>query len=277
MRIWSDMDDASEKPAKAPAAALWRALRPAMPAIIGAAALTFLFGAVMPSGWVMGISWNLYLDRLSELFVPPVGDAGRLALALGMAAVAALIAGLVALIAASPDAAGLGALRRRRRRGAADDALPRRRADLHPDAPPRPPIRAGRDLPALGLGPLPVGAETEAPAEPLPGEAAEADDTLILADLAPDDAFVEGAEPWLQPVEAAGPAMPDPADASLGAMVARFEAGLARRRQARGAPASTAAIPVETPPANEDAEPPVDFALEAALSTLQRMTGRAVG
>ncbi len=271
------MDDASEKPAKAPAAALWRALRPAMPAIIGAAALTFLFGAVMPSGWVMGISWNLYLDRLSELFVPPVGDAGRLALALGMAAVAALIAGLVALIAASPDAAGLGALRRRRRRGAVDDALPRRRADLHPDAPPRPPIRAGRDLPALGLGPLPGEAETEAPAEMLPGEAAEADDTLILADLAPDDAFVEGAEPWLQPVEAAGPAMPDPADASLGAMVARFEAGLARRRQARGAPASTAAIPVETPPANEDAEPPVDFALEAALSTLQRMTGRAVG
>ncbi len=32
--------------------------------LTGAAALTFLFAAVMPMAWVFGIGWNLYLDRL---------------------------------------------------------------------------------------------------------------------------------------------------------------------------------------------------------------------
>src|SRR3546814_11884972 len=63
--------------------------QPAFPAVIGAAALTFLFAALMPLSWVAAISWNLYLDRLSDLFVPPIGNGGRLALALGMSAVAA--------------------------------------------------------------------------------------------------------------------------------------------------------------------------------------------
>ena len=131
-------------------------LRPAIPAVIGAAALTFLFAAVMPFSWIAGISWNLYLDRLSDLFVQPIGNGGRLALALGMAAIGALIAGIVALVVAKPEETGFSALRRRMRRRDMydDDALPRRRADLHPDDPPRPPIRAGRDLPAEGLGPL---------------------------------------------------------------------------------------------------------------------------
>src|SRR3546814_6185283 len=88
------------------ATALLRALQPAIPAVIGAAALTFLFAALMPFSWVAAISWNLYLDRLSDLFVPPIGNGGRLALALGMSAVAAAIAGLVALLIARPDAAG---------------------------------------------------------------------------------------------------------------------------------------------------------------------------
>src|SRR3546814_11266427 len=93
------------------ATALLRALQPAIPAVIGAAALTFLFAALMPFSWVAAISWNLYLDRLSDLFVPPIGNGGRLALALGMSAVAAAIAGLVALLIARPDAAGLSSLR----------------------------------------------------------------------------------------------------------------------------------------------------------------------
>ena len=92
-----DSADGSDKVShrKARAAAWMRALRPAMPAVIGAAALTFLFAAVMPMAWVFGIGWNLYLDRLSDVFVPPVGTGARLALALGMALVAALIAAFV--------------------------------------------------------------------------------------------------------------------------------------------------------------------------------------
>ncbi|MDO9337651.1 MAG: hypothetical protein Q7T61_14740 [Caulobacter sp.] len=283
------MDETSDNHGKAVATALLRALRPAMPAVIGAAALTFLFAALMPFSWVAGIGWNLYLDRLSDFFVPPVGNAARLVLAFGMAGVAAVIAGLIALLIAQPDAAGLSALRRRFGRTADDDVdaddddiltTRRRRVDLHPDDPPRPPIRAGRDLPVGGLGPLTAAAVDEPGELDLwLGEADEHDaDELVLADLAPvvtSDAIETGDEPWLQPAEMAAPATPEPvasepADNSLGAMVARFEAGLARRRQNPGVDDR----PLDAAP---EPEPEVDLALEAALSTLQRMTRQSVG
>ncbi|SEH17969.1 hypothetical protein SAMN05428974_2420 [Sphingopyxis sp. YR583] len=275
------MEETSENRAKKTAIALLRALQPAIPAVIGAAALTFLFAAVMPFSWVSAISWNLYLDRLSDLFVQPIGNGGRLALAFSMSAVAAVIAGLVALLIAKPETAGLSPLRNPFRRAsmAVDEdepVLTRRRVDLHPDDPPRPPIRAGRDLPAGGLGPVRSTGTHDEVAELDPwiaNEAAEAEDELVLADLAPEEEF-DGEAPWLQPAEMTSPPpMPDPADKSLGAMVARFEAGLTRRRQA--APPSTAAIPV--PDAANAEEPEIDFALEAALSTLQRMTRQSVG
>lgn len=278
-----NMDETSENRATGIATALIRALQPAIPAVIGAAALTFLFAAVMPFSWVAGISWNLYLDRLSDLFLQPIGNGGRLALALGMAAIAAVIAGFVAVLIAKPEAAGLSSLRERFRRTShdveRDDSeeilTRRRRVDLHPDDPPRPPIRAGRDLPAGGLDGSAI-AEPAAPGLWL-GEAefeVEEADELVLADLAPEEEF-DGDAPWLQPAEmTAPPPMPDPADKSLDAMVARFEAGLARRRQA--APLSTTAIPMPDA-AESESEPEVDFALEAALSTLQRMTRQSVG
>lgn len=279
--IWNDMEETSENRTRAIATALLRALQPAIPAVIGAAALTFLFAALMPFSWVAAISWNLYLDRLSDLFVPPIGNGGRLALALGMSAVAAAIAGLVALLIARPEAAGLTSLRNPFRRAVeqADDdepVLTRRRVDLHPDDPPRPPIRAGRDLPAGGLGAVGTASVYE-PAEFdswLGGAAVEVDDEteLMLADLAPEDDLGADA-PWLQPAEMTSPPPLDPDGKSLGAMVARLEAGLARRRQDAVA---KAAIPATTGVATED-DPEVDFALEAALSTLQRMTRQSVG
>ncbi|KGB52265.1 hypothetical protein FG91_03656 [Sphingopyxis sp. LC81] len=275
------MEETSENRTKATATALLRALQPAIPAVIGAAALTFMFAAVMPFSWVAGISWNLYLDRLSDLFVQPIGNGGRMALAFGMSAFAALIAGLVALLIAKPEAAGLSSLRDRFRRAShdveSDDSeeilTRRRRVDLHPDDPPRPPIRAGRDLPVGGLDGSAI-AELGAPGLWLDEAATDDADELVLADLAPEEEF-DGDAPWLQPAEMTSPPpMPDPADKSLDAMVARFEAGLARRRQA--APVSTTAIPVPEAVAPES-EPEVDFALEAALSTLQRMTRQSVG
>lgn len=262
--------------------------RPAVPAALGTVALTFLFAAVMPMAWVRGLAWNLYLDRLSPLFVPPVGDAGRLALAIAMALVAGLLAVLIALAATTPEA-----------RGNDDaDALQRRRADRHPDDAPRPPIRATRDLPAEGLGPM-LGremAETDDGAsaeiardvganpgvEASEGDAdwleltpvAQADDgePLVLGDLAPpEDDLSESAM--------AAPADPEALEtdenaASLAAMVARFETGMERRRQIRDGRTSQS---VPTDAANEDDEPPIDFALEAALSTLQRMSRSALG
>src|SRR3546814_364049 len=60
------MDNEIGSRRKRMAIAVMRALRPAVPAVIGAAALTFLFAAVMPLAWVTGISWNLYLDRLRQ-------------------------------------------------------------------------------------------------------------------------------------------------------------------------------------------------------------------
>ena len=273
------MEETSENRARDIATALLRALQPAIPAVIGAAALTFLFAAVMPFSWVAGISWNLYLDRLSDLFVPPIGNGGRLALAFGMAAIAAVLAGLVALLIAKPEAAGLSSLRDRFRRTpaeASDDepVLTRRRVDLHPDDPPRPPIRAGRDLPAGGLGPIDTVSPYETGLDPWPGKSVAAEEEeLVLADLAPEEEF-DGEAPWLQPAEmTARPPLPDPADKSLGAMVARFEAGLSRRRLDVVA---KAAIPVSDGFVAEP-EPEVDFALEAALGTLQRMTRQSVG
>ena len=271
------MDEEQEKPGRETLTALWQGVRPAMPAVIGAGALTFLFAAVMPLAWVAGISWNLYLDRLSDFFVPPVGNAGRLALAIGMAMIAALLAGLVALLVAKPVVRGNGQFHRRvssraKRQAEAEAVPPRRRADMHPDDAPRPPIRAGRDLPVGGLGPL-VAPATIDDADDLDlalVDIAGPEDELVLADLAPIDYAADDADaPWLQPAEIKRPAMPERVDNSLGAMVARFEAGLAQRRQAAAAQPAVVA-------ANEDVAQP-DFALEAALSTLQRMTRVAVG
>jgi hypothetical protein len=274
------MEETSDNPGHGKASALLRTLRPAMPAVIGAAALTFLFAAVMPMSWVAGIAWNLYLDRLSDYFVPPVGNAARLILALGMAAIASLIAGLVALLIAQPEAAGLSSLRGGFRRESTADAdedsdafwTRRRRVDLHPDDPVRPPIRAGRDLPAGGLGPLNAEvADQSAEADLWLDEFAEQNaDELVLADLAPEE-HAAGDEPWLQPAEMTAKPLSRASDNSLGAMVARLEAGLARRREP-----TAATLDAPDGPA-VDVEPEVDFALEAALSTLQRMTRQSVG
>ncbi len=271
-----DSSDFSDRTAPNP----WlRVLRPAIPAVIGGAALTFLFAALMPMTWVAAISWNLYLDRLSDYFVPPVGNAARLLLAFGFATVAAIVAGFVVLLLGTPGAGGLASLRNPFRRPAADDSdavddiswTRRRRVDRHPDDPVRPPIRAGRDLPAGGLGALgaaPTDGDHRPDHAPEPFEAPDTDE-LVLADLAHDEPDA-GDEPWLQPAEiTTTPPAPAPTDNSLGAMVARLEAGLARRRHVADTPAD----------AGDKAAPEaeVDFALEAALSTLQRMTRQSVG
>src|SRR3546814_19027513 len=63
--IWDDMEEASENRVTAIATALLRALQPAIPAVIGAAALTFLFAALMLFSWVVAVGVNIFLDRKS--------------------------------------------------------------------------------------------------------------------------------------------------------------------------------------------------------------------
>lgn len=173
----------------------------------------------------------------------PVGMAERSALAL-------LAGGVVALIGAGAPFV----LPPRRRRptivAAGDGAMPViRRADAHPDAPPRRPIRASSDLGA----PLPIAAEQQASIATHGVSPAEA---ALPADLdQPLAAFDPGAIP-AEPLTPAQPLPPlarlepvtpredEPVSETIGDLLARLE----RRRQQRdGALPAVPAGPVPAP------------------------------
>jgi hypothetical protein len=270
-----------------------RGFRPAVPATVGAFVLTLLFAAMMPMPWVSAICWNLYLDTIHPIFAPPLGNAARLGVALGLAIIAALIALVIALAMVKPAVKGNQAMNQRVAKRArqtaaepeAEDSsedsqlLRRRRIDAHPDAPPVAPIRADRDLPEGGLGPTkPVPVDYGLNSAPQTYQAERRDNPAdaLLPENDGDFLDLGFAEQLDEPAPPARPVAPAPgADQSLGAMVARFEAGLDKRRNR---PAADAAEPVPAPaPANEDDGPAVDLALEAALATLQRMSKSAVG
>jgi len=230
-------------------------LRPAFPAAATAFGLALLAAFVMPMDWVSAICWQLYLDTIHPIFVEPLGNATRLALGFGLGIVAMLLATLLALALATTEIRAFWPLRSRSDAAVWDDfdddmrpILARRRADEHPDAPPVAPINALRDLPPEGLVPQAVPPITAATA-PLLLDAVAAD---------PSETVPVFSEP-----------LPDPDDMSLGAMVSRFEIGLDRRRSGDVTPATSSA--------SEDDAPMLDLALEAALSTLQRMNKAAVG
>lgn len=261
---------------------LWRGFRPAVPATVGAFTLTFLFAAMMPMPWIAAICWNLYLDTIHPIFAAPLGNGARVGVALLFALGAAVIALVAALALIKPTVKGNRAMNQRvaarARQGElneeagsdVDQPIRRRRVDMHPDEALVAPIRADRDLPAGGLGPIgsaysaePLLAHDDSDDEPLDlgGDMMVGDDagTFELSDPAP-----------VEPSPASK--RTDPADNSLDAMVARFEAGLGRRR--KGGTTVSGAAPAA---ANEDEGHGVDLALEAALSTLQRMSRSAIG
>ncbi|HET6537516.1 MAG TPA: hypothetical protein VFG34_05300 [Sphingopyxis sp.] len=259
-------------------------------ALIGAL-LLFLIGLIVPAHWISTISWQLYLDRLSSVFLLPVGGAGRMILALSAALFAFLLSLFVALLWPQPRRQALveghvdgrfagmdGALPGQRiGRGApapdadaADQAAdrpiasdmplpPRSKYDAHPDDHPRAPIRAQQELPAGGLGPLWV----EVPAAPVAPDASYVpdEDEAPAEPLAeqPDEADSEGVEqaedrPWLQEAEASGPVRPPLSELSLSALVARLEAGLLHRRSVA---ASAACAPVESGDGADEGAGPV--------------------
>jgi hypothetical protein len=263
----------AERPYASTTARVLRGLRPTAPAALGAFAVAFVAALLMPMAWLSAICWNLYLDTIHTIFMEPLGNATRIGVGLGFGVIAVLIAAAVVLALATP--AGQDWLARFRRPAAADDFSEfaadadkaptfarRRSADIHPDAPPVAPINALRDLPASGLGPVALD---------VPANDAADNIAVPVAEIADDDALdlVEFAdEPVIDAVEMVADentdALPEVVDTSLGAMVARLEAGLVRQRD-------TAAD------SNAEPAPTIDFALEAALSTLQRMNKAAVG
>lgn len=270
-------------------APILKGLRPAVPAMAGAFGLTFLFAAMMPMPWIASICWNFYLDLIHPIFAQPLGNAARAGVALLFASGAAIVALIAALALAKPAVKGNRAMNQRvaaRARQTAGDAdadvsaepaadsqaLRRRRIDGHPDAPPVSPISAMRDLPAGGLGPSPAPVHYGLSDDMGAGDA-DQDDADAPFDLGAA-MQVDDCDPGSEPDGFAVPVAADDAgDTTLGGMVARFEAGLDRRRSRMANPPTA-----ETPPhANEDDEPAVDLALEAALSTLQRMSRTAVG
>lgn len=271
---------AAMRPKKRRLSGVAQLIGPALQAAVGAMAFVFLFAAVVPAAWLNALAWQLYLDQISPLTTPPLGMAARIGFAVILALLAGLIAFMVMLAVAKPPAAGRAVMTRRvaeraRRLAGEQDAIPAvRRADAHPDAPPRAPFRADRDLapPDGNTPPRPAWMDELAAGDPRPAD--DSDDELL--DLG-----------GLEEVHGADAAADD---RSLGALVARFEAGLARRRTAMTAAQSAAASAL--PPASndrddplelgsadmiDDDEPTVDLGLEAALSTLQRMSRRAVG
>lgn len=280
---------------------IWRGFRPAVPATVGAFALTFLFAAMMPMPWIASLSWNLYLDTIHPIFVPPLGNAARIGIALAFALIAALIALVAALALVKPAVKGNRVMNQRVAARArqtanadsdsdgevtgADVPIRRRRVDMHPDDAMVAPIRAERDLPAGGLGPIRSdGADTTASDDDDPPFELGEELLLDSTDTAPNFGLADAYSPFgaaSDPSPMSAP-MPSPVfdatDNSLSAMVARFESGLGRRRDGAGPEAAAPSAPA---PANEDAKSDdpqsVDLALEAALSTLQRMSKSAVG
>ncbi len=132
------------------------------------------------------------------------------------------------------------------------------RADSHPDAPPRRPISARRDL--------------GEPAPPRPSQ-------QWLDDLKPSAA---GISPSASSVVRAAPAgAKAPPSASLGDLMARLEHGLAKRADTEvAAPAPASPVPPQAPtapkaaPTPPPAPPRADDRLQSAIESLQRMAAR---
>ncbi|WP_443971791.1 hypothetical protein [Sphingobium sp. CR28] len=113
------------------------------------AALTVAFVAALPEATLWNILVKGGLAQDLSILAPPAPPTAHLALAMLVGG----IAGLFALVAHR-----LVAWIQRRRSSANEAGMPaRRRADSHPDAPPRPPLMASRDLP-----PPPPTATTDA-------------------------------------------------------------------------------------------------------------------
>jgi hypothetical protein len=211
----------------------------AVPALAGLAILFLAFAA--PAGLIERAVTASGLPGVLAAAAPPLGAKARIVLGLGGGAIAfgvvfALLRGLDRLTARPPRAVPVLA---------PEPPAPRlRRRDLHPDAPPRPPVSATRDL-----------------GEPAPPEAPAG--TVAPA---PETGFEIEAEAEAE-IEA-GPPAPVSRQESLTDLMARLEQGLTRRVRARRP--SPAGAPRVFPD-------PSDDRLASAIENLQRLAAARRG
>ncbi|MEP9402814.1 hypothetical protein [Sphingomonas sp. VNH70] len=251
---------------------------PLAPVVAGAAGLAIALAVALIPAWrVEAAVAASGLSGLIPAAAPPLGVTARLGLMLGFGGmVTVLLWG--ALVLLFPGAV-IGR-RVRRTRPAADDprllapAGPEppvvRRADAHPDAPPRPPMRATRDLGAPFLaGAEPVTGTVDSGIE-LPRDL---DTPLALFDplalpsvpAAPHATvkplFRKAAPPAADPP----PAPPAARDAPpLSVLLARLDAGLAKR----------GAVERQDAPPPPPSAPRLPAGLAATLGQLRRMATR---
>ncbi|MHA6768277.1 hypothetical protein [Sphingobium ummariense] len=294
-----------------------------MAALTGAAAAIVVLA--MPVGLVELVVASSGLSEALPAAAPPLGLKARLILS-GFAALMA--AGLVDVMRRSqrdtarqeenqgrrsspPGARKMGfalskltSLARGRSTASPEGQPSLRRADAHPDAPPRPPIFASRDFDGVDIFPraepsrrrLVVNGESEQqlrvstlatpaalapqPVEemPQPSFAQPAGSSFVAA-----TEMVSAAQPsFTHPVaqeqgeRVADLALPPVSpELSLSELTARLERSLARHAQPGGSPRVIADMPIVPPvPVREAVSPDVDDALQAALGALRSMTGR---
>ena len=264
------------------------------------AAVAVAFAAfAMPGDLMARLVEASGLPSLLSAAAPPLGLKARLGVSL-IGAVAAF--GIVLFLLRLLDRTGFEARRPRpeprlepryqpQEIEEPEEAPRLRRRDFHPDAPARRPISAIRDLgePAPPQPPI-ASPWPEAPAppgwepEPVPQPAFEPP-PLLLGDLEPEpepeyrDEYVPShvsepraeAVPLPQPSpQAAAPPSADTQSASLDALMARLEQGLARR--ARPEPAPEPAPAPAT--AAEEVRHEADDRLQNAIESLQRFAAR---
>lgn len=234
----------------------------------------------MPDPLFTGLVETSRLPEMVAAARPPLGDTARFgAVAAAMLGTFAAVWGLMALLGRAPT----------RREAEPEPVIhaPRlRRADAHPDAPPRPPLLArdlGEPLELDEVAPEPIEeapfAEADhrprpgflIPQEPEPEPVAEAE--AAEAEPEPEPEPVAGIEPEPEaeavPIAQLADRLPEAReeeDASLAQLVNRIEFGMSRKRQAL--PAAPDLPPVEPPSVEQEK---VGHRLRSAITDLQKI------
>jgi hypothetical protein len=235
----------------------------------------------MPDALFTGLVETSRLPDFVAAARPPLGETAR------FAAVAAAASFTFAAIWALMASLGRAPARLEAAAESEAQAPRQRRADAHPDAPPRPPLLArdlGEPLELHDVAPEPaetvqfVGTELRPlpgfliPQEPEPEPLAEADEPLAEPQPAPKPVAEWEAEPApvsedmpIADLVARLPEAEEDSDQSLSQLVNRIESGLSRKRQALPA--------VELPAAGESPieEERVGHRLRSAINDLQKI------
>ncbi len=111
------------------------------------AALTVAFVAALPEAVLWGMVMKSGLAQDLSILAPPAPPTAHLALAMLVGGITGLVALVTHRVVASIRSIRIGLNEDAADSGDEADLPARRRADSHPDAPPRPPLMASRDLP----------------------------------------------------------------------------------------------------------------------------------